>query len=129
MDGARLVGQIAVANSERDYTDEDMVSLERLSSIFSLGIKKKLVDEARNKLIADLEKAMSEIKTLKGFIPICAACKKIRDDQGYWQAVEVYIRDRTDAQFSHGICPDCARKLYPDYFQDKPTTKTQDNQE
>lgn len=129
MDGARLVGQIAVANSDRDYNEDDLTCLQQLASIFSLGIKKKLAEEAKTKLIAVLEKAMSEIKTLKGFIPICAACKKIRDDQGYWQAVEVYIRDRTDAQFSHGICPDCARKLYPDYFQDKPPTNTQDNQE
>ncbi len=129
MDGARLVGQIAVANSDRDYNEDDLTCLQQLASIFSLGIKKKLAEEAKTKLIADLEKALSEIKTLSGFIPICAACKKIRDDQGYWQAVEVYIRDRTDAQFSHGICPDCARKLYPDYFQNKPTTKTQDNQE
>lgn len=125
MDSDGLVGQIAVANSERDYTDDDMASLQRLTSIFSLGIKKKLAEEARSKLIADLEKAMSEIKTLTGFIPICASCKKIRDDKGYWQAVEVYIRDRTDAEFSHGICPDCARKLYPDYFKDEPPTGTQ----
>lgn len=79
---------------------------------------RKQVEEQREKLISELEKAMAEIKTLSGFIPICASCKKIRDDKGYWQAVEVYIRDRTDAQFSHGICPDCARKLYPEYYHD-----------
>ncbi len=45
--------------------------------------------------------------------PICASCKKIRDDQGYWQQVEVYIRDHSDAEFSHGICPDCMAELYP----------------
>lgn len=77
---------------------------------------RKQAEEQREKLIGELEKAMAEIKTLSGFIPICASCKKIRDDKGYWQAVEVYIRDRTNAQFSHGICPDCARKLYPEYF-------------
>ena len=77
-----------------------------------------VAEEAMKKLIADLENAMAEIKTLSGFIPICASCKKIRDDKGYWQAVEVYIRDRTDAQFSHSICPDCARKLYPEYFSE-----------
>ena len=79
----------------------------------------KAAEEAQKKLIAELETAMSEIKTLTGLIPICASCKKIRDDQGYWQAVEVYIRDRTDAEFSHGICPDCARKLYPEFFENK----------
>ena len=79
----------------------------------------KAAEESQKKLIAELETAMSEIKTLTGLIPICASCKKIRDDQGYWQAVEVYIRDRTDAEFSHGICPDCARKLYPEFFNEK----------
>jgi Protein of unknown function (DUF3365) len=64
---------------------------------------------------AALQKALSEVKTLKGIFPICASCKKIRDDKGYWNQIESYIRDRSDAQFSHGICPDCAKKLYPDF--------------
>ncbi len=118
MDGDKLVGQISVANSDTDYTESDMINLQRLSSIFSLGIIAKLEEEAKNSFIADLEKALAEIKTLKGLIPICASCKKIRDDQGFWHAVEVYIRDRTDAQFSHGICPDCAKKIYPEFFKD-----------
>ena len=62
----------------------------------------------------NLQKAMGEIKTLSGLIPICSSCKKIRDDKGYWQQVEVYVRDHSSADFSHGICPDCARKLYPE---------------
>lgn len=61
-----------------------------------------------------LNKALTEIKTLRGIIPICASCKKIRDDQGYWNQVEVYVRDRTEAEFSHSICPKCIKKLYPD---------------
>ncbi|MDP3478124.1 MAG: PAS domain S-box protein [Desulfoprunum sp.] len=61
-----------------------------------------------------LRKSLEEVRTLRGIIPICANCKKIRDDQGYWSQVEVYIRDRTEAEFSHGICPDCVKKLYPD---------------
>jgi len=56
---------------------------------------------------------VAEIKTLRGFLPICSVCKKIRDDEGYWQRVEKYIQDRSDAKFSHGLCPPCARKLYP----------------
>lgn len=62
-----------------------------------------------------LRKSVEEIRTLRGIIPICANCKKIRDDQGYWNQVEVYIRDRTEARFSHGICPECVKKLYPDF--------------
>ncbi len=59
------------------------------------------------------EKALSKLKVLSGLIPICAACKNIRDDSGYWSQIESYIRDHSEAEFSHGICPDCAKKLYP----------------
>ncbi len=62
----------------------------------------------------DLEAAMKEIKTLSGLLPICMHCKKIRDDQGYWQQMEQYIHEHSDAQFSHSICRECAEKLYPD---------------
>ena len=63
--------------------------------------------------IVELKKAMDEIKILKGLIPICAKCKKVRDDAGYWQHIEVYVRERSEAEFSHGICPSCAKELYP----------------
>jgi phosphoserine phosphatase RsbU/P len=65
--------------------------------------------------IEELRQAFDQIKTLRGIVPICAGCKQIRDDRGYWNQVEVYVRDHTEAQFSHGICPDCMKKLYPDY--------------
>lgn len=61
---------------------------------------------------AQLEQALSEVKTLSGLLPICASCKKIRDDQGYWNRIEAYIENRTDAYFSHGICTECQEKLY-----------------
>lgn len=66
-----------------------------------------------------LEKAQSEIKTLKGLLPICSFCKKIRDDQGYWKSLETYITARTDADFSHGICDECMHKHYPQYAKPK----------
>ncbi len=62
----------------------------------------------------DLKKALSKVKTLSGFLPICSHCKKIRDDKGYWNQIESYIHNHSDAEFSHGICPACARKYYPD---------------
>jgi hypothetical protein len=65
-----------------------------------------------------LQKAYEEIKVLRGIIPICSSCKKIRDDAGYWQQVEVYIRDHTEASFSHGICPECTKRLYSEYLND-----------
>ena len=62
----------------------------------------------------ELEEALCKLKTMSGLLPICASCKKIRDDKGYWNQIELFIRDHSFAEFSHGICPDCARKLYPD---------------
>ena len=62
----------------------------------------------------ELEKALAEIKILRGIIPICASCKKIRNDDGYWQQLEIYIQEHSDAEFSHGICEECIPKLYPE---------------
>lgn len=73
-------------------------------------------------LVAERDKlrvALAEVKTLRGFIPICAACKKIRDDKGYWNQIEAYISKHTDAQFSHGICPECVTRLYPGLLDGK----------
>jgi PAS domain S-box-containing protein len=75
--------------------------------------------QARELLISQLQEALAEIKTLTGLIPICASCKKIRDDQGYWQQLETYIQEHSEAEFSHGICPDCARRLYPELYGDE----------
>jgi len=69
----------------------------------------ELLDEKAN-----LEKALKQIKTLHGLLPMCASCKKIRDDSGYWKQIEAYLYEHSDAKFSHGICPDCAKELYPD---------------
>ena len=76
-------------------------------------IKRTLIEKEKEKLIEQLNKTLAEIKVLKGIIPICASCKKVRTDQGFWQQVEIYIRDHSEAKFSHGICPDCKDKLYP----------------
>ena len=78
--------------------------------------ERKRSQQEREELIQELQDAFAKIKVLSGFIPICASCKKIRDDQGYWNQLEAYIQSRTEAQFSHGICPDCATSLYSDYF-------------
>jgi PAS domain S-box-containing protein len=75
--------------------------------------ERKKTEEEKEKLILELREALKQVKTLRGFLPICASCKKIRDDQGYWQKIESYIRDHSDLEFSHGICPECAKKLYP----------------
>jgi len=73
---------------------------------------RKQAEEEREKLITKLHDALDNIKTLKGLLPICANCKNIRDDKGYWNQIETYIRDHSEAKFSHSICPLCAEKLY-----------------
>ncbi len=75
----------------------------------------KRAEEVREKLISELREALAKVKTLSGLLPICASCKKVRDDRGYWTQIESYIRGHSEVEFSHGLCPDCARKLYPEY--------------
>ncbi len=80
--------------------------------------KRKRAEAEREQLIAELRDALEKIKTLSGFIPICSSCKKIRDDSGYWSRIETYIEQHSDALFSHGICPECSRTLYPELIKD-----------
>ncbi len=77
----------------------------------------------RKKLLIQLEHSTKEIRKLRGFLPICANCKKIRDDKGYWTQVETYISSHSETEFSHGICPDCAKKLYPKIYGKDEHTK------
>jgi sigma-B regulation protein RsbU (phosphoserine phosphatase) len=76
-------------------------------------------NERLNKLNRELKDALEKIKTLEGIIPICCICKNIRDDDGYWERIEEYMTKHSDAMFSHGICPECMKKHYPDLHQDK----------
>jgi len=77
--------------------------------------ERKRAEAEREKLLRELQDAVAQIKTLSGLLPICASCKKIRDDGGYWHQVEVYIQRHSHAAFTHGFCPDCIKRLYPDY--------------
>ncbi|HRT05209.1 MAG TPA: PAS domain S-box protein [Kiritimatiellia bacterium] len=85
-----------------------------LSSIADITARKQ-AEQERERLVAEREKALAEIKVLGGLLPICMSCKKIRDDQGYWNQIETYIRSHSQAEFSHSLCPECAHKLYPEY--------------
>ena len=75
-------------------------------------IQKRILEEKR-------ENAKNDIKTLRGLLPICASCKKIRDDNGYWNQIEQYISDHSEADFSHSICPECSNLLYPEFSNNK----------
>ena len=76
--------------------------------------ERKKLEEEKEKLIYELRQALEKVKQLGGLLPICSHCKKIRDDKGYWNQIESYIRDHSEAEFSHGICQECAEKYYPD---------------
>ena len=75
--------------------------------------ERKEIEIERNKLIAELQEALNKVKQLSGLLPVCANCKKIRDDNNNWQPIEGYINEHSEAQFSHSLCPDCAQVLYP----------------
>lgn len=90
----------------------------RLILLHNISDRKKMEDE-REHLITELKDALERVKTLNGLLPICSHCKKIRDDEGYWQHVETYIAKHSEAVFSHGICPDCLKEFYPKFAKKK----------
>ena len=96
----------------KDYLTKPFNTTELVARV-KTHVDLKLARDSQEKLIKELKSALDEIDTLSGLLPICSHCKKIRDDSGYWQGVEQYIAARSDAQFSHGICPDCMREYYP----------------
>jgi CheY-like chemotaxis protein len=98
----------AVQEGAQDYLVKGQVTANLLMRAIRYAIE-------REKLVVKLRESLEQIKTLRGFIPICASCKKIRNDQGFWQQVEVYVSNHTEAEFSHGICPGCIKTLYPEF--------------
>ena len=97
----------AVQKGAQDYLVKDQVTAGLLDRAIRYA-------NERQKLLSQIEQSRSEIKTLRGYLPICASCKKIRDDKGYWTQIEAYISARSDVEFSHGLCLDCFHRLYPD---------------
>lgn len=89
-----------------------------LGALFFLRVSSPLITQLIEKN-RELEEALGKVKQLSGLLPICASCKKIRDDKGYWNQIESYIKEHSEAEFSHGICPECLKKLYPDYLEQK----------
>jgi hypothetical protein len=79
--------------------------------------ERKKAERDRLSLISDLRRALDEVETLRGLLPICASCKKIRDDKGYWNHIEVYISNHSHVDFTHTLCPECIRHFYPDYWR------------
>jgi PAS domain S-box-containing protein len=88
-------------------------------SVFTDITERVKAEQEREALIADLRDALARVKMLSGLLPICSNCKKIRDERGHWHYLEEYIHAHSEADFSHGLCPDCARELYPEFFQEE----------
>jgi PAS domain S-box-containing protein len=121
----RAVGLIGLANKEGGFSDHDAGIAQGFAELAAIALqnswhfeKRNLVEKANEKLIDELQKSLANVKQLSGLLPICAHCKKIRDDQGYWEQLESYLDRHSDVKFSHGICQDCMRKHYPDLCED-----------
>lgn len=99
-------------NGANDYLIKPF-DLGELRARVAVGQRMLELQDAVAAKITELQEALEHIRTLRGIVPICANCKKIRDDEGYWHRVEAYVSEHTEAQFSHGICPECAKALYP----------------
>jgi len=102
----------AVHRGAQDYLVKSQINSKNLIRVIRHSIE-------RQKLLAQLEKSMKEIKILQGLLPICASCKKIRDDNGLWKHMESYISEHSQAQFSHGLCPDCAAEAREEFSRNK----------
>ncbi len=89
-------------------------ALDKCMTAVTFERERQRYHQEREKLIAELKEALAKVKLLSGFIPICSSCKKIRDDKGFWNKLEKYISEHSEAEFSHSICPECLKKLYPE---------------
>jgi len=101
------------------FLEEEQNLIKAVAERLGRVVERKQFGEEREKLITELQQAMSEVKMLSGLLPICSSCKKIRDDQGYWNQIESYIKEHSEVEFTHGICPECAKRLYSKFLKEK----------
>ncbi|HBB67485.1 MAG: hypothetical protein A2X28_05395 [Elusimicrobia bacterium GWA2_56_46] len=108
----------AVREGAQDYLIKDEVNAGVLMRATVYAMERNKLLQERLNLINKLTAALSSVKTLTGLLPICAGCKKIRNDNGYWEQVEMYLKEHSDMEFTHGFCPDCIKKLYPELSEE-----------
>jgi len=104
---ARINTHISITKLRDELETKNRLLLDEIE-------ERKQIEKELEKSVNDLQKALSEVKTLQGFIPICANCKSVRNDKGYWEKIESYISERASVDFSHSLCPACVKELYPD---------------
>ena len=113
-----------VKDPDGRYLELLPIIIEQVLEQRAIAAAKRKAEEEKERLIVELQLALANVKTLSGLLPICANCKKIRDDDGYWTMVEHYLSEHSDAEFSHGICPDCGKQLYGDLYVDEPESSS-----
>ena len=106
----------AISLGAQDYLVKGNFAADTLYRAISHSIERQRLETERERLILELQEALSKVKQLSGLLPICASCKQIRDDKGYWTQVEVYMSEHTEIDFTHTVCPECTKKLYPEYY-------------
>lgn len=105
-------------DTDRQVSIKSDDEIGELAKVFNKMIEiRKGTDAEREKLIRELQEALKNVKTLSGLLPLCSSCKKVRNDQGYWSQIDAYITEHSEAEISHSLCPDCAKKLYPDIWE------------
>ena len=114
--GDHEIDMEAMRAGASDYLVKENINAILLERSIRYAIEHKRSELEREQLINDLRKALDEVKSLSGLLPMCSSCKKIRDDQGYWNQLETYLKIHSDAELSHGICPECAKNMYPEYY-------------
>ena len=110
----RTVGIIGLANKSSYFSDEDAEISTVLGELAAIALQNSRHIDLLNEKTVSLEKAIADIKTLRGLLPICAGCKKIRDDRGYWNTIESYLKKHSEADFTHGYCDECYKKMMDD---------------
>jgi PAS domain S-box-containing protein len=111
---SEIIGLLQLNDKRSDMLTPEMIDFfEGIAVSIGIAFKRNIIEEEKGRLIHQLEESLEKVNALSGLLPICAKCKKIRDDKGYWNQIEEYIRDHSDANFTHGICPDCSKELYP----------------
>ncbi len=110
------LGTQAVHEGAQDYLIKGQTNGSLLVKAIRYAMERKQLENEKEHLIRELQESLAKVKSTSGLLPICASCKKIRDDKGYWNQVETYLSEHSDAKFSHGICPECGKKLYPEFY-------------